>query len=141
MLRLATAAGPIFLVAIDRLLKMAVEQPFFDGSSARIGWRFVAFERFHNSGVAFGLPVPFWIVLPLTAVFLVWLVVWARQTRARHAHAALAAIFFGAASNAFDRIMYGYTIDYLRIIDSIINCADVMIVGGIFLLIFYKRQT
>ena len=55
--------------AMDRFLKMAVELERF--KQAPIGWRYFAFEQFHNTGVAFSIPIPLWFVLPLTVVFLI----------------------------------------------------------------------
>ena len=44
----------------------------------------------------------------------------------------LLAIIFGAISNLFDRIKYGYVIDYLDLkYFTVFNLADVMIVGGV----------
>lgn len=48
-------------------------------------------------------------------------------------------IILGGASNLFDRIFFGYVIDWIRIFFlpmSIFNIADIMIVGGILCLIF-----
>ncbi len=121
------------LTLLDRLLKMSVESPVF--SNRVIGWRFFAFERFHNPGIAFGIPIPLWIVLPLTILFLIALAVWVKKINVSAAKLAFFMIFAGALSNAFDRVTYGYTIDYLRIIDAIINIADLLVVAGISILV------
>ncbi len=125
--------------ALDRLFKMMVEGPSFDNYS--VGWRYFAFERFHNPGIAFGLPIPLWLVLPLTLIFLIALVVWTRSsltTSSMVVRISLVMIFLGALSNAFDRVTYGYTIDYLRLINAIINLADIMIIAGIIGIYFIK---
>jgi lipoprotein signal peptidase len=44
-------------------------------------------------------------------------------------------IFVGALSNAFDRVTYGYTIDYLRVVNAIINIADILVVAGMIILV------
>ena len=41
-------------------------------------------------------------------------------------------IISGALSNFIDRILFGATIDYIRIFTGVINLADVMIVVGLF---------
>lgn len=43
-------------------------------------------------------------------------------------------VIFGGASNLFDRIFFGYVIDWIRVFFlpiSIFNIADIMIVGGL----------
>ena len=48
-------------------------------------------------------------------------------------------IILGALSNLFDRIYFGYVIDWIRVFFlpiSIFNIADLMIIGGILCLIF-----
>ncbi|MCX6780559.1 MAG: signal peptidase II [Candidatus Magasanikbacteria bacterium] len=124
----------------DRLLKFIVHQSQFN-ASARIGWRFFAFERFHNPGIAFGVPIPIWIVLPLTLIFLIVLAIWVFRQRENQplTHIAIAAITLGALSNAFDRTTLGYTIDYIRVLDSIINIADILVIAGIATLVFRKK--
>lgn len=48
-------------------------------------------------------------------------------------------VILGGLSNLFDRIIFGYVIDWIRVFFlpiSIFNIADIMIVGGILCLIF-----
>ncbi len=119
-----------FLLAIlDRLLKMSVENPIF--ANRLIGWRFFGFERFHNMGIAFGIPLPLWLVIPLTFLFLIALAIWIKKIDTPTTKLAFLIIFVGALSNAFDRVTYGYTIDYLRVINAIINIADLFVIVGI----------
>lgn len=125
---------------IDRLIKMLIEQPYFSAHS--IGWRYFAFEQFHNTGVAFGIPLPPWFVLPLTFIFIVALLSWAWRARAsRFVVLGAGLVAVGALSNAVDRVMYGYTIDYLRVINAILNLADVWVVVGIYMLLFWNKKT
>lgn len=134
------AASVAALAILDRLLKTLVEQPVF--SFSRVGWRYFGFEQFHNPGVAFGIPIPLWFVLPVTVFFLIALALWARQEgRAKGSiWIAYAAILAGALSNAYDRLTFGYTIDYIRIINSIINIADLLVLVGIAALLFLKKD-
>jgi len=49
-------------------------------------------------------------------------------------------IILGGLSNLFDRIYFGYVIDWIRVFFlpiSIFNIADLMIIGGILCLIFH----
>lgn len=127
-----------FLALADRLFKMAIEQPYF--TEKRLGWRFFGIEQFHNPGVAFGIPIPFYIVLPLTIIFLVSLYIWAKRATGHQNFIAFTAIFLGALSNAFDRVTYGYTIDYLRVVNAIINGADLLILGGILYFVLHSNH-
>jgi len=126
------------LALCDRLFKMAIEHSYF--LEKRLGWRFFGIEQFHNPGVAFGIPIPLWLVLPLTIFFLIGLFIWTKKANSTKAAIACTAIFLGALSNAFDRVTYGYTIDYLRIANAIINVADLLILGGIIYLALQSQS-
>lgn len=127
------------LAAVDRFFKVLIEQKFFDGNV--IGWRWLAIERHHNYGVAFNVPIPLSVVIPLTIFIIVGLVLWVRrQPHAISLRFAVSAIILGAISNLFDRIWYGYTVDYFRFINSIINIADVLVLAGIFLLVWRRKS-
>lgn len=134
----------VLISVIDRAFKQLVEQNHF--ATARIGWQYLAFERFHNRGIAFGLPLAPKIVIPLTFCVLVGLIIYARhKITAAHKFGALIfgailLILFGAISNAFDRTVYGYTIDYLRIFNGIINIADLQVAAGIGGLIYFADK-
>ena len=56
--------------------------------------------------------------------------------------AAYILILGGALSNFIDRLLFGITIDYFRILTSVFNVADIMIVVGAGLLIVeeYKKK-
>lgn len=53
---------------------------------------------------------------------------------------ALAFIASGAISNLIDRIVYSATIDYIRILGSVINMADILIILGVLLLISDRHE-
>ena len=54
---------------------------------------------------------------------------------------ALLLIIFGGVSNLFDRIYFGYVIDWINISTSTFNIADIMIVLGIICLIFHFKKS
>lgn len=96
-----------------------------------LGW-----EYFGNTGIAFSLPIPNWLVVFSTPFILLGLILFLyKKPLVTSYWLPVTLIFAGAISNYFDRILFGVTIDYLRILTSIINLADVMIVGGAMLLI------
>jgi lipoprotein signal peptidase len=49
-------------------------------------------------------------------------------------------IIAGAVSNVIDRFIYGFTIDYIRIFTSILNCADILIIIGALLLMKRSKE-
>lgn len=124
----------VLTAGLDRLLKFLVEQPLL----RPLGWRWFGLEQFHNVGIAFNIPLPLWLILPLTLIFLIVLFWWVKQNaRPSWAYAAIA---LGALSNAFDRIFYNYTVDYWRILTGIINLADILIVVGLLFLLRKKNN-
>jgi len=54
---------------------------------------------------------------------------------------ALLLIIFGGISNLFDRIYFGYVIDWINISISTFNIADIMIILGIICLIFRFKKS
>jgi len=105
-----------------------------------LGW-----EYFANTGIAFSLPIPNWLVVFSTPFILLALILWLIKTYKKsfancYLLSAICLIIAGALSNYLDRVMFGVTIDYLRILTSIINLADVMIVLGVLLLIIKNKN-
>ena len=52
----------------------------------------------------------------------------------------LVLVIAGASSNLIDRVFFGFTIDYLRILTSVINVADIMIISGVLILLLPKKE-
>lgn len=125
---------------VDRLGKVLIETRFFDSSI--VGWRYFAMERHHNFGVAFNTPIPLWVVAPLTIAVLTGFVLWMRRQPPtdRAARYGVLALLLGATSNLFDRLWFGYTIDYLRILNGIINVADMLVIVGIVMLLRQRQK-
>ncbi|MBU0661309.1 signal peptidase II [Patescibacteria group bacterium] len=104
-----------------------------------LGW-----EHLENTGIAFGIPFPQILLIILTPLLLFFFV---SSLKKHTIHPigfyGIALLLFGAISNLIDRIIFQTTTDYLRIITSIMNIADVMIVVGACLLflqeIHYKK--
>ena len=49
-------------------------------------------------------------------------------------------IIGGAVSNYIDRVLFGFTIDYIRLFTGVINIGDIMIIIGAILLILYEKK-
>ena len=128
------------LFLLDRLLKRAAlsgfETEFIPG--------LLKFELFRNSGIAFSLPFSGPLVWILSVGILAAVsVMAAREFREkRYALAGAFGLFvFGACSNLFDRVVYGFTVDYLIILQrSAVNVADGMIVAGALWLILKGQK-
>ncbi len=128
----------IVILAVDRVLKQAVNEPGFTPRSLLPG--IVNFKLFKNPGIAFSISLSGPLVWTVSLLILGWSVLtawrdWRRKSVARFPALSLFAI--GAASNLYDRIAYGYTVDYLIFFErSAVNLADGMILAGVLLLLF-----
>lgn len=124
-----TLISGLFLF-LDQILKyLARTNPDFTFYfwKPMLGW-----EYFANTGIAFSIPVPNWLVILITPIILILFVslILKAKKKSNLFYLALLLIIMGAISNFIDRILFSATIDYLRILTGIINLADVMIVVG-----------
>jgi lipoprotein signal peptidase len=124
---LLALGAAVLLCALDRLAKALALMLGERGDGT------LRFSLFRNDGIAFSIPVPdaaFWPVAGVALLLIVTLVVRAWRSGSPSLPW-LALILLGAASNAYDRIAYGATIDYLIVHRSAVNIADGMIIAGI----------
>jgi signal peptidase II len=125
------------LFVVDRILKAIVVK----GTSASFG--FGKFTLFKNEGLVFSIPAPYYISLGLmiVAVAALGLLLWRYRS---HGFILWPLMLFvaGTASNIFDRIHYGYIVDYVYLSDRlpIINLADAMLTAGVIILVFSLRK-
>lgn len=120
--------GSFFVV--DRLFKALVLK--FPEHTWYLWKPWLGWEYFQNTGVAFGLPLPWYFAFFYTPIFLLLIFFYYKKQNHPTMLSFLGLLFlcFGAISNLIDRIQYHITIDYFRIFTSIINVADIMIVLG-----------
>jgi len=126
--------GLIFFI-IDRILKYLFFYQIIKDSF------FLAYAK--NAGIAFGinLPKPFLIIfyfiiaLIIIALIIRLIKLW---TGGKHLAASLIwLVILGAASNIIDRIKFGFVIDYINLyIWPVFNLADMMITGGVLIIIY-----
>ncbi|MDD2656768.1 MAG: signal peptidase II [Patescibacteria group bacterium] len=130
-----------FLFILDQFLKYLA----FHNQSFRfyiikpwLGW-----EYFANPGIAFGLPVPQLFILILTPLILSALTIWwlKNKNKTNHFYLGVCLIFAGALSNLIDRIVFSITIDYFRVLTSVMNLADITIVMGAILLLYKSKKS
>lgn len=90
-----------------------------------------------NKGIAFSLSLASPLVIVLTLVALAFVIFTLRRSfekNERYMTLGLCSILLGAFSNFFDRLKYGYVIDYIDVrFFSVFNIADAMITAGIIL--------
>jgi len=148
-----------FLFVVDQVLK------YFARTNSEFVyylWKpWIGWEYFGNSGVAFSLPLPNLLAVIFTPVILLGLIVWMvklsafsfqlagkteEQTTICKLKAvsckllAISLIIAGAISNYVDRVLFAVTIDYIRIFTGVFNLADVMILGGVIMLIVSNKE-
>lgn len=138
-LLIASAIGGLFLI-VDQVLKYIAEQhqnATYYYIKPWLGW-----EYLKNPGVAFGIPIPSYVVIPLSFIILLMVFRYLSKSEKKTLLSmyALALITSGAISNLIDRVLYSATIDYIRIIHSIINIADILIILGVLLLLSDRRE-
>ena len=128
----------IFFAALDRLLK-AYALADLERVWNLLG-KILKFNFQANYNIAFSLPLAgFWLtaVIWLVVLPLIYCLVCAWKGGRPNAAICLFAVIMGAASNLFDRLKYGYVIDYLDLkYFTVFNLADAMIVAGVVLLLF-----
>lgn len=130
------AALGVFFFILDQLLKYAARSAPF--SRHYMVERLLGWEYFENPGIAFGIYIPAGITIVLTPLILVGLLAWFAHKKIK-TKLFVYGIFLvagGALSNLVDRILFGATIDYLRIWTALINLGDCAIVAGIALLLW-----
>ncbi len=130
--------GGLFLFLLDQFLKYLAyfNQNFTFLLKDLIGWEFYA-----NKGIAFSLPFPNFILIIFTPIAIFIMIAYYLKIKKEDDLKKLAAllIILGAASNFIDRLMYGITIDYFRVLTGIVNIADIMIVAGVLLLLVKRK--
>lgn len=126
--------GGVFLF-IDRYFKLAALGKW--STPVEFG-KYLAWEPFLNEGVAFGIYLPPYLIFAFT-IGIIFSVCYLFYLHLKESPApnykkwsmvGLTLVITGAVSNLLDRIVYGVTVDYLRIAISVINLADVLIVSG-----------
>ena len=93
--------------------------------------KFFGWYPYANEGIAFGIPIPNWLILSLSLPLIVLAVyLFARQKENINIRLGLTLVLLGALSNFFDRLYFRHTLDYLLVLTSIFNIADILIILG-----------
>lgn len=132
------------ILAADRWFKFLAMEKFFVHNQENffIIKPIFSFAFFANDKLAFSLPISASAIIPLSIfaiLLLIFFIIKGIKDRDWTLLAGLWLILAGALSNLFDRMVYGYVVDFLRLWPvSYFNFADLLIIAGAFWLI-WKR--
>jgi len=140
----AGASAVLSLAIIDAVAKWWAIGHFGPANSNTIPAIF-AFALHKNPGIAFDIPVPFFIILPLTlAIIVLFGSYFGRVAVIKNELVETLACFMvclGALGNFFDRFINGFTTDYLIIFHtSAINISDLLILLGMLCFLWYHKS-
>jgi signal peptidase II len=129
----------LIVFVLDRVVK-EVFMKFLEQDITLIE-NFLRITYSENSGVAFGLPLPFYVQIFLVPALLVggfYLVTKHLRLDSIFVQIVVGAVAGGAISNYVDRILHSFVIDYISVwIWPVFNLADVAITVGILLLVLF----
>lgn len=133
----------VFFVCLDRFLKSCALVADF---KFNIWGEFLKFNFIPNPNIAFSLPLGgLFLNLLIPLILLVLLVIinkyWQEDNFVDFV--AMVYIFSGAVSNYYDRLVYGYVIDYFDLkYFTVFNVADIMIVlsAGLIIIVNIKKE-
>ena len=122
------------LILFDQVTKSWASTNLSSGSRSLMS-DFFQFELSHNTGIAFGLPIPYTLLLIINFVLISFLIFFAKkdlQLKKTLAQAISALILAGATGNIIDRLTLGHVIDFIAIGPwPNFNLADAYIVIGV----------
>jgi len=135
----------LIVIIIDRILKVLVTNNFVLNVRNKIIDGFFYITNCHNEGAAFSLfsgNVLFLIFITLIVLFLIYRTI-NKENVNKIGILAYGLLLGGILGNLYDRIFYGYVIDYLDFLIfkfnfAIFNLADAAIVIGAILLIVFE---
>ena len=135
----------LIVIIIDRILKVLVTNNFVLDARNEIIDGFFYITNCHNEGAAFSLfsgNVLFLIFITLIVLFLIYRTI-NKENVNKIGVLAYGLLLGGILGNLYDRIFYGYVIDYLHFVIfkfnfAIFNLADAAIVIGAILLIVFE---
>lgn len=135
----------LIVIIIDRILKVLVTNNFVLNVRNKIIDGFFYITNCHNEGAAFSLfsgNVLFLIFITLIVLFLIYRTI-NKENVNKIGILAYGLLLGGILGNLYDRIFYGYVIDYLDFVIfkfnfAIFNLADAAIVIGAILLIAFE---
>ena len=140
-----------FIVALDQLTKFIIINNFNLGQSQSVILGFFNLTLVHNPGAAFGMfanmdpsiRIPFFFIVPGITLLIALYFFYTISEKSTLATISLSLIIGGAIGNIFDRVKFGYVIDFFDFHWKNLyhfpafNVADAAISVGVILLAFY----
>lgn len=132
----------VALVAVDEWLKyLGLQRLPVEGSLVDPG--ILEFAIHKNLGVAFNIPFRLEFIILVSILIGLGLIHIACKNRQKHPEITFACvvIILGALGNLYDRLVYGFTVDYIILFArSAINLSDLVIVVGVVMLLLTSRR-
>ena len=139
---IALATTIVFLITLDRFFKSLSLAGYLNKPVKIIG-NIISLQFSKNYYIAFSIPVSgllLNIVITLIIIgLIIYLIYLFKKKLDFNIFILISLIVLGAISNLFDRIKFGYVVDYIDLkYFTVFNIADVMIVGGVLGLFYYS---
>lgn len=129
----------VTVFVLDRISKIILTQKLFPGESVNVIEKIFYVTYVRNTGSAFGLfpdATKFFIWVSIISIILIVVFLFYIEKKDFFTKVSLTLIMSGALGNLFDRLMYGYVIDFIDVkIWPVFNLADLSISIGCLLLI------
>ncbi len=132
-----------FILVIDQIVKVSIDSFWRINEIITVIPNFFYFTKVYNDGAAWSILDGSIIILIIVAVLaFIFLINYQKHFQNKYRNIiAFGLIYGGLLGNLVDRIIYGYVIDYIKILIGsynfpVFNIADVAIVSGFILLIY-----
>jgi len=129
----------IFFLIFDRLFKIMAIKGWLEAPVSLLGKMF-RLKFIPNYNIAFSIPFRgAWLIILILAIILLlfYYLFYYLRKKDYESFGVIFTVLLGAVSNLFDRVKYGYVIDYLDLkYFTVFNLADVMIVASVFIFYF-----
>lgn len=135
----------IIFFLIDLISKIIIKESLFLGQSIKVINNFFNITYVRNTGAAFSILSKHTYLLVFVSIFIITLVLYyinKNKPKTKIEYISYSMILGGAVGNLYDRIVYGYVIDFLDFLIfgyeyPIFNLSDSFIFIGVLILIVY----
>ncbi len=129
------------LIFLDQLTKWWAEA-YLIWMNFPLFWEYLRFELAYNSGIAFSLPLKWFLLSIVTIVLILFLLyqyaIIEYRKKSLLLDCSYILILAWAFCHGYERIVYGRVVDFIAVkYFAILNFADIFIFIGISILIFY----
>lgn len=118
------------LLILDRIFKIILMNNLLNNIGIK---NILFFEFYKNYNLAFGINLNNYIIIIFSIIFFILLIYLFYDKKRING---FLFIGIGFISNIFDRIIYGYVIDYINILNiNVFNLSDLFIITGVIILL------